>query len=240
MLVPQGRFKLLEPEAAIIVYQLASILNFLHMKGIFHRNVNPLDVYVSTLASGCRVMLDGFHRAKQASQEHVSEHGSSGSGVKGDTWSLGVVALYLTTNSTMLDRNHLYNYSVVSKAPGDVHRIQKSGDWDDLSVGLRVFIQYLLCQHEESSMFLGQLLKHEWLAGRRNYVEGQYAKIVRHWRSSVSDIHKVEFILDRSLEVRNYSCAKAVIKEQREKEGGARSLDKPVDPPYPPYLKTCI
>lgn len=230
--------RLLEAEAAVMVYQLAAALNSLHTRDIFHRAINPTHVYVLTSASGCRVMLGGFDRAQQVLLDHALGHDDRFSGLRKDTWSLGVITIYLITASIVLDQEHLYNYDPTSMALCDLHRIQNSDVWNSLSAEVQDFTQYLLRQRESLSIFPGQLLEHKWFSGQKDSLEAQYAKITANWRPSVTDIHQVEFIRDRSHEVRNYPCAKAIIKEQRERESGLRSPHKPINPPYLPYPRS--
>src|SRR5271156_2967142 len=52
--------KLSEVEAAVIVRQILVALDFLHERNIVHRDLKPDNILMTSLASGCRVVVSDF------------------------------------------------------------------------------------------------------------------------------------------------------------------------------------
>ena len=56
-------------EAAAITRQIVIALEFLHSKNIVHRDLKPDNVLMTTLATGCRVVLTDFGCARKIDNE---------------------------------------------------------------------------------------------------------------------------------------------------------------------------
>ena len=56
-------------EAAAITRQIVIALEFLHSKNIVHRDLKPDNVLMTTLATGCRVVLTDFGGARKIDNE---------------------------------------------------------------------------------------------------------------------------------------------------------------------------
>ena len=63
--------KLSEVEAAVIVRQILVALDFLHERNIVHRDLKPDNILMTSLASGCRVVLSDFGCARRIKHERV-------------------------------------------------------------------------------------------------------------------------------------------------------------------------
>lgn len=62
---------LIDVEAAVIVRQVLLALNFLHEKNIVHRDLKPENILMTSLASGCRVVLTDFGCARRLDHQRT-------------------------------------------------------------------------------------------------------------------------------------------------------------------------
>lgn len=61
--------KLLDVEAAVVVRQILIALEFLHEQNIVHRDLKPENILMTSLASGCRVVLTDFGCARRVDHQ---------------------------------------------------------------------------------------------------------------------------------------------------------------------------
>jgi serine/threonine protein kinase len=57
--------RLLESEAAVIARQVAIALCYLHDRNIVHRDLKPDNILMTSLSTGCRVVLTDFGAARR-------------------------------------------------------------------------------------------------------------------------------------------------------------------------------
>lgn len=60
--------RLTELEAAVVIYQIAHAVAFLHEKNIVHRDLKPDNILMTRLSTGCRVVLTDFGAARRIAQ----------------------------------------------------------------------------------------------------------------------------------------------------------------------------
>lgn len=61
--------KLYDTEAAVIVRQIVIAVDYLHCNNIVHRDLKPDNVLMTSLMSGCRVVLTDFGCARYVPQK---------------------------------------------------------------------------------------------------------------------------------------------------------------------------
>ena len=61
--------KLADVEAAVIVRQILIAVKYLHEKNIVHRDLKPENILMTSLASGCRIVLTDFGHSRMVENE---------------------------------------------------------------------------------------------------------------------------------------------------------------------------
>jgi len=56
---------LLEVEAAVIIRQILIALRYLHERNVVHRDLKPENILMTSLSTGCRIVLTDFGAARR-------------------------------------------------------------------------------------------------------------------------------------------------------------------------------
>eukprot|EP01029_Cantina_marsupialis_P017317 TRINITY_DN3887_c0_g2_i1.p1 TRINITY_DN3887_c0_g2~~TRINITY_DN3887_c0_g2_i1.p1 ORF type:complete len:742 (-),score=204.19 TRINITY_DN3887_c0_g2_i1:213-2438(-) len=164
-----------EREARDLVSTLANALQFMHKRGIVHRDVKPENILLSSRGpSACLKLADmGFAKQLFAGDTLATSCGTPNYVApeilnrkkydsQVDMWSLGVVTYILLCGyAPFHSRNHAQMYRLIKRGEFKF----ASPYWDPISKHARDFISRLLCVDSAKRMTAEQALQHQWIRG---------------------------------------------------------------------------
>ncbi|KAJ3391187.1 hypothetical protein HDU84_006401 [Entophlyctis sp. JEL0112] len=164
-----------EKDAASIIFQILSGIEYLHALGIAHRDLKPENILLKDQNPNSLVAITDFGLSKMAGNDHflhtvcgspvyVSPEvlkKTPGHGRPVDMWAVGVITYVLLVGYTPF----------WGESQADLFEAIKTGDyqfepeyWDSISANAKDFISKLLVLNPDGRLTASEALKHEWLA----------------------------------------------------------------------------
>ena len=166
-----GRFN--EDDAALLMNNVLSCLNYCHNKKLAHRDLKPENILLEgnknfedlkIIDFGLAAYGDNFTEL-EGSTYYMSPQVIEGNyNHKCDIWSVGVIAYVCLAGFAPFDGEEEQDV-VQSILCGKVDF--EDSTWDDVSEEAMDFIAYLLTYEEENRPTAGEALQHPWLQGIR-------------------------------------------------------------------------
>ncbi|WEW56435.1 serine/threonine protein kinase [Emydomyces testavorans] len=195
------RGKLHDAEAAVIVRQIAIALDYLHDNNIVHRDLKPDNVLMTSLASGCRIVLTDFGCARHIPRETnrmVSMMGTfeytapeidrsclkKGYTKSVDLWSLGCVTVVLLTGGSPFQHPDTESYSRDLARECNLGRLEEIEEWFHVGRRAKDFVRKLLVLDENQRMTAKDAVKHDWFTNpfHKRAFEEIYQKGISEWK----------------------------------------------------------
>mmetsp|Transcript_25961 Transcript_25961/g.54696 ORF Transcript_25961/g.54696 Transcript_25961/m.54696 type:complete len:451 (+) Transcript_25961:665-2017(+) len=167
-----------EGEAARILHQLLTALQYLHRRNIVHRDIKPENILFQSSHPDSPIKIIDFGLARK----HYADRGEPPMRtVVGtpyyiapdvlrksydkacDLWSVGVIAYILFSGYPPFNGNN--NNEVYESVKRGMYWFPQE-DWKNVSVGARDFIHRLLQKDPRKRMTVEQALRHPWLVGQ--------------------------------------------------------------------------
>lgn len=152
-----------------------------------------------------------------------------------DLWSLGCVSVVLLTGGHPFFEVDPSEYSEKLATQGNLTRLEKSPEWQDVGARPKAFVRSLLVLDERHRMTARQSLKHEWFTNdaHKTDFEELYRRSIKHWRPRMSKSPVIELIQAGNLKRLSFLQNPSSNSNQRGRSRGPT----PVDPPYKPFPK---
>lgn len=244
-----------EVDAVVMMYQIVTGLEHLHMNHVVHRDLKPENILLASKASGCRVVLTDFgcamkmehSTAKMATFVGTEEYAApellrvkDGSRTNEaytssiDLWSLGCITATLLIGASPFSDHGTHQFSQQVARQCDLTYLHASQFWQQLPTRTKDFVQKLLVLDSSARMTARQAHAHEWFTSTIYEAElkGQYERSVRHWRPRPQ--------LCPVFETFNGGCLlepTPLVEEEPPKKRRKFKSAIPVDPPYKPYAR---
>ncbi len=167
-----------EKEAARILHQLLTALQYLHRRNIVHRDIKPENILYQSSRPDSPIKIIDFGLARK----HYADRGEppmrtvvgtpyyiapdvlrKSYGKACDLWSVGVIAYILFSGYPPFNGNN--NNEVYESVKRGMYWFPQE-DWKNVSVGARDFIHRLLQKDPRKRMTVEQALRHPWLVGQ--------------------------------------------------------------------------
>ncbi|KAM3068107.1 hypothetical protein ACMFMG_011156 [Clarireedia jacksonii] len=196
--------RLEDVHARLITRQIALALQYLHSKGIAHRDVKLENVLLSNTDIGARVILTDFGLANYIDQrtgrmfstvgtegyaapEITSIGKSRGYTLAADMWSFGMLTWTLLTGETTVPRGTLSQLEAIQIAREFLSADEElaAQKWSYLSSRVRDFLRRLLATEPGHRMSAAQAVIHPWYkkpAREAKEMEYAYERATRFWK----------------------------------------------------------
>ncbi|KKY21072.1 putative serine threonine protein [Phaeomoniella chlamydospora] len=200
-----------EVDAVVMMYQIVTGLEHLHMNHVVHRDLKPENILLASKASGCRVVLTDFgcamkmehSTAKMATFVGTEEYAApellrvkDGSRTNEaytssiDLWSLGCITATLLIGASPFSDHGTHQFSQQVARQCDLTYLHASQFWQQLPTRTKDFVQKLLVLDSSARMTARQAHAHEWFTSTIYEAElkGQYERAFSPtaWGFSVS------------------------------------------------------
>merc|ERR1712232_38934 len=168
-----------EADAAKLVFNMVSAIDYLHSMNIVHRDLKPENLLLKDSSNVSEVKLADFGLSKIVSEGVQKQLMQTACGTPGyvapevltadgydkevDLWSIGVITYILLCGFPPFYNEHLpVLFEAIMKAVYDY----PEDYWDEISDTAKNFIDRLLVVDPEKRMTTTQALAHPWLAGK--------------------------------------------------------------------------
>lgn len=169
--------KFCERDASIIIFQLLSAIQYMHIRGYVHRDIKPENILFHTSGLNSKLLITDFGLSREiqpkmsticgtvdysAPELLKSKQTSMGYGPEVDNWSIGVVAYILLCGYPPFHsyerneneiRNQILNADYAFHYP----------DWKEISYLAKDFISGLLKFDPKERASLSESLHHPWI-----------------------------------------------------------------------------
>jgi len=182
-----------EKDAADLIKQVLSAVNYMHESGVVHRDLKPENLLYFSPEEESKIMISDFGLSKmEDSGIMATACGTPGYvapevlaqkpyGKEVDVWSIGVISYILLCGyPPFYDENDANLFAQILKGEFEFD----SPYWDDISQDAKEFIRNLMCVDVEKRLSCDGALSHSWITG---------AKSDRNIHASVSEQLKKNF-----------------------------------------------
>ncbi|KAI6716316.1 hypothetical protein PZA11_002612 [Diplocarpon coronariae] len=249
-------------ESRVITRQIVSALDFMHTKGVAHRDIKLENVLITQTDFGGRVVLTDFGFASHtqsnagrmlsnvgtpgylAPEVVRAEHTHQRYTTAADMWSLGMLIARLLIGDTILSENELHS-AQLNMADWILSRV--NDNHLDLKPRASRFMQRLFVLDPCHRMTAPEALKHSWLKkppSEAAAIEELCARITRFWKKRDS-VDEVIVPLPRTL--RNFRADEEFSKQQKSRRripdassSAYFSLDKHIQPKLPSQRRSLL
>merc|ERR1739846_312412 len=182
-----------EKDAADLIKQVLSAVNYMHESGVVHRDLKPENLLYHSPEEESKIMISDFGLSKmEESGIMATACGTPGYvapevlaqkpyGKEVDVWSIGVISYILLCGyPPFYDENDANLFAQILKGEFEFD----SPYWDDISEEAKDFIRSLMCVNVDHRLTCEAALDHCWITG---------AKGDRNIHASVSEQLKKNF-----------------------------------------------
>ncbi|CAD6439716.1 ddae8d5f-1741-4f7b-b46d-a3c257f53528 [Sclerotinia trifoliorum] len=192
-------------QARLITRQIALALEYLHTKGIAHRDIKMENILITNTDVGSRVILTDFglanHTEKSTGRlfscvgtegyvapEIVGSDSTLNRGytIAADMWSFGILTWSLLTGESEIPRGRLSQLEEIEATKHFISSDEKEAaeKWSYLHTRARSFLRGLLAIDAGQRMTAVQALNHPWYKepSASLAIEQAYARAIQFWR----------------------------------------------------------
>ncbi|QSZ30898.1 hypothetical protein DSL72_000456 [Monilinia vaccinii-corymbosi] len=195
--------RLADAHARLITRQIALALEYLHSKGIAHRDVKMENILMTNTDIGSRVILTDFGLANYTDKttgrlfsavgtegyvapEIVGSGVSRGYTTAADMWSFGILTWSLLTGETSIPGGRLSQLEEIQVTKEFLSSDEKEAaqKWSYLHARTRSFLRGLLASDAEQRMTAVQTVNHIWYKKLpvSTALEQAYERAIRFWK----------------------------------------------------------
>ncbi|KAJ8064571.1 hypothetical protein OCU04_006900 [Sclerotinia nivalis] len=191
--------------ARLITRQIALALEYLHSKGIAHRDIKMENILITNTDVGSRVILTDFGLANHTDKStgrlfsSVGTEGyvapeivgsdlslSRGYTTAADMWSFGILTWSLLTGESAIPRGRLSQLEEIDATKNFISSDEKEAaqKWSYLHTRARSFLRGLLAIDAGQRMTAVQTVNHPWYKEppASIAIEKAYARVIQFWR----------------------------------------------------------
>ncbi|KAF7955309.1 uncharacterized protein EAE97_000568 [Botrytis byssoidea] len=200
--------RLEDAPARLITRQIALALEYLHSKGIAHRDVKMENVLITNTDIGSRVILTDFGLANYTDKttgrlfssvgtegyvapEIIGSDVSRGYTTAADMWSFGILTWSLLTGESSIPRGRLSQLEEIQAAKNFLSSDEEevANKWSYLHRRARSFLRDLLASDASQRMTAVQAVNHPWYKKPpvSNAIEQAYERVTRFWKPRDDD-----------------------------------------------------
>jgi calcium-dependent protein kinase len=169
-----------EADAALIMNQVLSCINYCHRKGICHRDLKPENILladvdlhledIKIIDFGLAELFEDYSKAKftdkVGSSYYIAPEVLKGKyGPKCDVWSCGVIAFILLCGEAPFDGDD--DDAIMDAVLTGEYSFTDNPVWDDVSDDVKDFVQWLLVYDDSERPAAEEALRHPWLENAR-------------------------------------------------------------------------
>ncbi|TGO46114.1 hypothetical protein BCON_0344g00060 [Botryotinia convoluta] len=200
--------RLEDAHARLITRQIALALEYLHSKGIAHRDVKMENILITNTDIGSRVILTDFGLANcmdkitgrlfssvgtegYVAPEIIGSDISRGYTTAADMWSFGILTWSLLTGESSIPRGRLSQLEEIQAAKNFLSSDEKevASKWSYLHQRARSFLRALLASDASQRMTAIQAVNHPWYKKPpvSDAIEQAYERVTRFWKPRDDD-----------------------------------------------------
>ncbi|KAG4034084.1 hypothetical protein MFRU_003g00600 [Monilinia fructicola] len=192
-----------DTHARLITRQIALALEYLHSKGIAHRDIKMENILMTNTDTGSRVILTDFGLANftdktngrlfsavgtegYVAPEIIGSTSSRGYTTAADMWSFGILTWSLLTGETSIPRGRISQLDEIQATKEFLSSDEKEAaqKWSYLQSRARSFLRGLLASDAEKRMTAVQTVNHIWYRKPpvSSALEQAYERVIRFWK----------------------------------------------------------
>ncbi|ATZ48352.1 Bcmek1 [Botrytis cinerea B05.10] len=200
--------KLEDAHARLITRQIALALEYLHSKGIAHRDVKMENILITNTDVGSRVILTDFGLANYTEKttgrlfssvgtegyvapEIIGPDITRGYTTAADMWSFGILTWSLLTGESSIPRGRLSQLEEIQAAKNFLSSDEKevASKWSYLHRRVRSFLRGLLASDASQRMSAVQAVNHPWYKKPpvSDAIEQAYERVTKFWKPRDDD-----------------------------------------------------
>ncbi|TEY77228.1 hypothetical protein BOTCAL_0057g00180 [Botryotinia calthae] len=200
--------KLEDAHARLITRQIALALEYLHSKGIAHRDVKMENILITNTDIGSRVILTDFGLANYTEKttgrlfssvgtegyvapEIIGPDITRGYTTAADMWSFGILTWSLLTGESSIPRGRLSQLEEIHAAKNFLSSDEKevASKWSYLHRRARSFLRGLLASDASQRMSAVQAVNHPWYKKPpvSDAIEQAYERVTKFWKPRDDD-----------------------------------------------------
>ncbi|KAF7957606.1 hypothetical protein EAE96_003180 [Botrytis aclada] len=200
--------RLEDAHARLITRQIALALEYLHSKGIAHRDVKMENILITNTDIGSRVILTDFGLANYTDKttgrlfssvgtegyvapEIIGSDISRGYTTAADMWSFGILTWTLLTGESSIPRGRLSQLEEIQAAKNFLSSDEEevANKWSYLHRRARLFLRGLLASDASQRMTAVQAVNHPWYKKPpvSDAIEQAYERVTRFWKPRDDD-----------------------------------------------------
>ncbi|KAF7907570.1 uncharacterized protein EAF01_005156 [Botrytis porri] len=200
--------RLEDAHARLITRQIALALEYLHSKGIAHRDIKMENILITNTDIGSRVILTDFGLANYTDKttgrlfssvgtdgyvapEIMGSNIIHGYTTAADMWSFGILTWNLLTGEIWISRGRSSQLEEIQAAKNFLSSDEKevASKWSHLHRRARSFLRGLLASDASQRMTAVQTINHPWYKKPpvSDAIEQAYQRVTRFWKPRDDD-----------------------------------------------------
>jgi Ca2+-binding EF-hand superfamily protein/tRNA A-37 threonylcarbamoyl transferase component Bud32 len=194
-----------EATAKRIIKNLLEALQYLHERGIVHRDLKLENIMMTSRDSDTDIQVADFGLSKFAAPEEIMRLPCgtltyvapevlqmNGYGREVDLWNVGVILYVLLRGRLPFESRH--NNEIIEKTLRAQLFIERDAAWDTISMDAKNMIRKLICSDPKKRLTVQKALEEPWLDELRNGDTAADAAVSAHNNNDSNNNNNADFI----------------------------------------------